>query len=176
MTTTEYFNRLLPYYRSCFDMELPYNLCGVECLAHGYFYSHSEKYVLSREAKLWENNNFEHAFFLEREKMMISDLEEMDRLIKEHVEPVLVRGGKKYPEANHMYTYVTFVFLCRSTPEKEVIKALKKYYYTRNYLFSFRGFCQVRVIAADMEAQEIYTNRAGATLKKLFRKSMNPNR
>ncbi|MCI7796275.1 MAG: hypothetical protein MR528_08245 [Lachnospiraceae bacterium] len=176
MTTTEYFNRLLPYYRSCFDMDLPYDLCGTECLAHGHFYSHSEKYVLSREARLWESNNFEHVFFLERDALKESDLKEMDRLIREHVEPAMVRGGKSYPEPNHMYTYITFVFLCSSSPEKEVIKSLKKYHYTRNYLFSFRGFCQVRVVAADMETQEIYTNKAGAALRKLFRKSMDQKR
>ena len=172
MTTKTYYERLLPYYRSCFDMEEPYDLCGMECLSHGYFYSHSEKYVLTREARLWESNSFEHVFFIEKDVLEEADLEEMDRRIREYVEPVLVRKNEKYPEKDHMYTYVTFVFLCGSAPKKDVVKLFMKYSFTKNYLFTFRGFCQVRVVLADMENEMIMTNRAGKALLKLYKKAM----
>lgn len=172
MTADEYFEKLLPYYRAYYDMEQPYTLCGMECLAHGHFYSHNEKYVLSREARLWESDNFEHVFFIEKDVMGESDLKEMDRIIRDYVEPVMVRENKPYPEKNHMYTYITFVFLCKSPLEKEVIKSVKKYHFTRNYLFTIRGFCEVKVIAADVAEGKLFTNRSGASLTKLYKKLM----
>lgn len=170
MTSAEYFKKLLPYYKSMYDMEQPYTLCGIDCLAHGHFYSHSEKYVLSREAKLWESNNFEHVFFLERDVLRESDLQKLDTIIREYAEPELVREGNTYPDKNHMYTYLTFVFLCNSSPDREVKKSLKKYHFTRNYLFTFRGWCEVRLVAVDLFSGEILTNRTGASLSKLYKK------
>ena len=172
MTTEEFFDRLLPYYRAYYDMDQPYTLDGMECLAHGHFYSHSEKYVLSREARLWESNNFEHIFFIEKDELREKDIQEMDRIVREYVEPVMVREGKPYPDKNHMYTYVTFVFLCGSPLEKEVIKSVKQYHFTRNYLFTFRGYCEVKVVAADVGSRKLYTNRSGASLTKLYKKLM----
>ena len=170
MTTAEFFNKLLPYYRGYYDMEQPYDLRGMECLAHGHFYSHSEKYVLSKEARLWESDNFEHVFFMERDVLREKDLEEMDRVVREYVEPEIVRKGKKYPERNHMYTYLTFVYLCSAPLEKEIIKSVKNYHFTRNYLFSIRGFCEVKLVAADLSGGVLYTNGSGASLKKLYKK------
>lgn len=172
MTTEEYFGKLLPYYRGMYDMEQPYRLCGMDCLAHGHFYSHNEKFVLSREAKLWESNQFEHVFFIEKDTLREEDLREMDERIRAHVEPELVRNGNKYPDPNHMYTYVTFVFLCGSPIEKEVIKSIKKYHFSRNYLFSIRGFCEAKVVAAVPGSGELYTNRSGRSLTKLFKNQM----
>lgn len=172
MTSAEYFKRLLLYYKNMYDMEQPYTLCGIDCLAHGHFYSHSEKYVLSREAKLWESNSFEHVFFMEKDVLRVSDLQKMDDLIRLHVEPELVREGNAYPARNHMYTYLTFVFLCDSALDREVVKSLKKYHFTRNYLFTFRGWCEARVVAVDLECGKIYTNRPGASLAKLYKKLM----
>jgi len=172
MTATEYFERLLPYYEAYYDMERPYTLCGMECLAHGRFYSHNEKYVFSREARLWESNTFEHVFFIERDVLSEKDLEEMDRAVREFVEPTLVRDGRRYPEKNHMYTYITFVFLCNAPLGREAIKSVKRYHFTRNYLFTFRGFCEVKVVAADLAGGKLFTNRSGASLTKLYKKLM----
>ena len=65
LTCEEYLDAVLKYYQSTFDIERPYMLESEECLAYGHFYSHSEKYVLTRSAKMWEANSFEHAFFFQ---------------------------------------------------------------------------------------------------------------
>lgn len=168
LTTTEYYEKLLPYYRSMYDMEQPYVLHGIECLAHGHFYSQSERFVLSRKAKLWESRNFEHVFFIEREELSLHDLKAMDEAIRSDVEPQLVRNGKPYPDSNHMYTYMTFVFLCGSAVNRETRKAVKKYHYSRNYLFTFRGWCEAKVAVVDVSECKVYTNAAGRTLTKLL--------
>ena len=53
LTCEEYLDAVLKYYQSTFDIERPYMLESEECLAYGHFYSHSEKYVLTRSAKMW---------------------------------------------------------------------------------------------------------------------------
>jgi len=111
-------------------------------------------------------------FFIEKDVLGEEDLKEMDRVVREYAEPVLVRGNKRYPEKNHMYTYLTFVFLCGAPLEKELIKSVKKYHFIRNYLFTIRGFCEVKLVAADMENEAVYTNGSGAQLTKLYTKLM----
>lgn len=135
LTCEEYLDAVLKYYQSTFDIERPYMLESEECLAYGHFYSHSEKYVLTRSAKMWEANSFEHAFFFQCPVPGAEMVERVRELAERHVEPQMVRGGNALPEKNHMYTYLTFVFLSEGAVTPETVKAVKKFKLTRNYLF-----------------------------------------
>ena len=46
METADYLNQLLRKYSGTFDLYQPYVIHGKEYPAYGYFFSHTEKYVL----------------------------------------------------------------------------------------------------------------------------------
>lgn len=171
MDSREYLEKLLTRYAGTFDIQQPYEIGNKEYAAYGYFYSHTEKYVLVREANLWSSNCFEHILFYEVDKLNDEHLAEADRLIRDYMEPQLVRKGEKWPEKGHMYSYMTIVFLSSQSPEKKVVKKLKKYSFDKGYQFHMRGFSQARLIAVSLPEETVYTNYAASKSKLLYRQS-----
>ena len=60
LSADSYLNRLLVRYAGTFDLYTPYFLGGREFPAYGYFYSHVEKFVLTRGANMWSSDSYEH--------------------------------------------------------------------------------------------------------------------
>ena len=169
MGSLGYLERILNEYQKTFDIYRDYKIGDEVVDAYGYFNSHSEKYLLVREVQLWETKAFEHIFFIQREDIDNSTLENILSLIPEYIEPNLVRKGERYPEKNHMYSYITLVILTDSIKNQEIIERVKKYKFEKTYLFSIRGYTQSRVVLIDMDNKNIYTNRLGKNLEKLYK-------
>ena len=168
MTASDYLDRLLVRYSGMFDIYQPYRIEEEEYPAYGYFFSHNEKYVLIREANLWTVDSFEHMLFDTREKITIEDIDRADRVIREYMEPVLVCKGEKMPEKNHMYSYLTFVFIVDQAPDPEVIRKVKKYKFEKGYQFNIRGYSSGRMVLVDISSEKVYTNDQARKGKKLF--------
>jgi len=115
MNTAEYLDRLLAKYSSAFDIYQPYVIHGKEYPAYGYFFSHTEKYVLVREANMWSSDSYEHILFIETKEVTEALLEEAYEIVRDYMEPVLVRKGEKVPPPNHMYSYLTIAVLAEKT-------------------------------------------------------------
>lgn len=175
MNAEKYLENILARYAGTFDIQRPYRIGDKEYAAYGYFYSHTEKYVLVREANLWSSNCFEHILFYETDKLTEEQLTEADRLIRDYIEPQLVRRGEPFPDRNHMYSYMTIVFVSSQIPEKSVIKKLRKYSFDKGYRFHLRGFSQARLIAVSLPDEKIYTNYAAAKSKTPYRQNFQSN-
>lgn len=141
---------------------------GEKYLAYGHFYSHSEKYVLVKEVQLWEAKSYEHIIFMDVSEMTINVLNKTDELLKEYMEPFLVRKGEKYPEKNHMYTFLTVVIFTSKRISDDIKRKIEKYKFEKNYLFSIRGYSSGRIAVIDVENMKITTNKAGKVLNKLY--------
>ena len=75
------------------------------------FYAESSKYVLSKKAKLWEANSFEYVYLF--------SVPHLTKEIYEACEKKAYEEGmaRINPGPNHMYTYITALFLCDSCDE-----------------------------------------------------------
>ncbi|MDU1912277.1 hypothetical protein [Fusobacterium sp.] len=175
MTTGEYFNKIAEQYNGTFDIYRNKEINGEKYLAYGYFYSHSEKYVLVKEVQLWEAKSYEHIIFMDISEMTINDFKKIDELIKEYMEPFLVRKGKKYPEKNHMYSFLTVVAFASKRIPDDIKTKIRKYRFEKNYLFSIRGYSSSRIVVIDIENMEIITNKAGKSLNKLYKSFLSKN-
>lgn len=167
-TSDAYFKNLLERYRANFDITEDYELGGKVYPAYAKFYSFGEKYVLKKEAKLWAIKAYEHVLFIRTESIDENLIEEIRRTITEQVEPVLVRGNAKYPEKDHMCSYMSFVIISDTTPDAGVLKAIKKFHFDKGYLFSFRGHSEAKIACACMDGETVVTNYAAKELKKLL--------
>ncbi len=164
----EYFSELLKRYRANFDITENYSLGQKTYPAYAQFFSLGEKYVLKKEAKLWAIRAYEHVLFIKTDEITSDTLVEISNTIEKDLEPELVRKGEKYPEKDHMVSYLTFVIISDKTPDKELQKALKKFNYDKGYLFGFRGHSQARIACAFLDSETVLTNYAGRELKKLL--------
>lgn len=168
MRTEEYLDRLLLCYGDTFDIYMPYQIHGQEYPAYGYFFSSEERYVLVREANMWTANRHEHILFMKVDKIEEETIKEAADVIETYLEPELVRAGKKYPDKDHMYSYLTVAILSDKAIEQEIVKKIRRYKFERGYLFNFRGFSQGNLICASMEDEKIVTNYQGKRMKKMY--------
>lgn len=169
MTASEFLKVLTETYENTFDLYKPYVIEEKKYPCYGYFFSHNEKYVLTREAKLWEAEAFEHIMFLTCEKIGKEQCNEAKFLIQDYFEPVLVRQGEKNPKKNHMYSFLTVVIISEEEIPKEIQRCIEKYQFEKVYMFNFRGYSQGRLAAVDLKSQRVYSNRGGRVLKKHYK-------
>ena len=171
MKNTDYLDRLLLRYAGTFDIYMPYEIGGREYPAYGYFFSSVEKYVLVREANMWTTNSHEHILFMTVDEVGGDTLQEVYSLLEDYMEPRLVRDGKKYPDKNHMYSYLTIAVLAEKSLDKALAKKIRDFKFEKGYLFNFRGFSQGRLVCATMEDEKVVANYQARQLKKLFKET-----
>ncbi|SNU08533.1 hypothetical protein SAMN06297422_11837 [Lachnospiraceae bacterium] len=165
-----YIEKLLQEYSKSFDITRDYEIGGVKARAYGYFSTISEKYVISPKANLWSIHGFEHILFLDKETVTLSDLDEARSLMEEHMAPELVCKGNKYPEKDHMYSYLTIAYICDKTPDQETLNALKKFKYEKNYLMTIRGHVEAHMVLMDLSTGKAYANRVAKHLSDFYMK------
>ncbi|MCM1154556.1 MAG: hypothetical protein NC314_10900 [Roseburia sp.] len=170
MTTIDYLDRLLVKYAGTFDIYQPYVIHGKEYPAYGYFFSHTEKYVLVRSANMWSSDCYEHILFMETEEITQDTLKEAYAIVKDYMEPVLVRKGKEQPEPNHMYSYLTIALIAQKSVSGQMKKAVRKFKFEKGYQFSMRGFSQAHIVCASLEDEKVCANFAARSMKKVFQK------
>ncbi|MBE5859683.1 MAG: hypothetical protein E7301_06105 [Butyrivibrio sp.] len=168
MTSETYLDELLLRYRSNFDITKNYKLGDETFPAYAYFSSFGERYVLKKEAQLWAIRAYEHVFFIKEHEVTKDSLDKILALTEEKIEPHLVRKNQKYPEKDHMCSYLTFVIISDKTPDKETQKAIRKFSFDKGYLFNFRGHSEARVLVAGLDTNSVYTSRTGKELRKMF--------
>ena len=90
--------------------------------------------------------------------------------MSEHMAPELVCKGNKYPEKDHMYSYVTIAFLCDKTPEDEVIEAIKRFKYEKDYLMTIRGHVEGHLVMMDLSTGKATACKAAKHLVEYYEK------
>lgn len=164
-----YLDRLLARYSGTFNIYMPYVIGGVTFPAYGYFFSHVEKYVLTRNTNMWSSDSFEHILFMPKDKVVVEDVTKMKSILLDYVEPQLVRGGEELPPPNHMYSYMSVVLISDKVPDKDTIKAVKKLSFDKGYKMNMRGYSQVQICLVSMEDEKVYHNFAASKKKKILK-------
>ena len=168
METADYLNQLLRKYSGTFDLYQPYVIHGKEYPAYGYFFSHTEKYVLVREANMWSADSYEHILFIRAQELGQALIDEAYALVKDYMEPVLVRKGEDLPAQGHMYSYLTISLIVQRPLSKQMQKAVRRFRFEKGYRFNVRGFSQAHIVCATMEDEKVYTNYVGRKAANLY--------
>ncbi len=127
------------------------------------FFEHSEKYVLSRKAQLWEAECEEFIYVFDMEQLtpevyeQCRDFAHEDGLKRAHIGP------------GHMYTYITPIFICDSCDE-EARRALKKCRIYKSFHFSLHGWMDFHPAVFEVSTNKISTNRSGKCVEKILKK------
>lgn len=165
----QYLDRLLARYSGTFDIYVPYVVGGTEFAAYGYFFSHVEKYVLTRNTNMWSSDSYEHIFFLPKEYVTTDDVAKMKELMLNYVEPQLVRKGQELPDKNHMYSYMSVILISEKVPDKATIKAVKRLSFDKGYQMNMRGYSQIQICLVSLEDEKVYHNFASSKKKKILK-------
>ncbi|MGF6907379.1 hypothetical protein [Fusobacterium sp. PH5-44] len=168
MKIIDYFEKIKKAYFSTFDLVTPFKIDNKEYLGYGFFQNNAQKFVLVKNAKLWEVNSFEHIIFIEDNNSTEDAVEEGINLIKDYMEYNFVRKGKKYPETNHMYSFLTIIILTNNHISKELQYKITNFKFKRNYLLTIRGYSEGRLAIINPENNIFISNKASKSLKDFY--------
>lgn len=171
MTGMEFLEKLLESYESSFDIIRPYDIHENRYDAYAAFNVTSAKYVLVKKAELWRADCFEHTLFSHKDTLTVKDLDRLKKEIISYIEPHLVRGDKKCMDKDHMYTYITTIFICENGLSSEAKKAVYHFRFFKNYQLGLRGYSEARILIFDMENHKVLGNRAAKALVKGYKKA-----
>jgi hypothetical protein len=131
---------------------------GLPLIAVCQHHTRSEKYVLSRKAKLWavEVNDYLYLFSvpkLEKEQAqacVLFSIENALPLVKPHKE--------------HMYSFITAVFLADEA-ERDALEFIRRRRFSKNYIFGIYGSSPLKTAALDIAREKIVSNNMGRDLR-----------
>ena len=168
MEIKKYFEAVRITYSGAFDLIYPFTIEDKEYLGYGFFFNNAQKFILVKDVKLWEVNSFEHVIFMEESIISEDTIEEVKKLMIDYMEKNLVRKNKKYPDANHMYSFLTIIILTTDELSNNIEKLVKKFKFKKNYLLTIRGYSEGRLVVVNPEKKIFLSNKAGSSLKKLY--------
>lgn len=172
MTGQDFLEKLINSYQSAFDIERPFDINGDIYDAYASFNVSSAKYVLIKKAELWRADCYEHTFFARKDVLLEEDLDRFKNEIVEYIEPQLVREGEATAKKDHMYTYITGIFVVEDGITDELRKAMRKFKFFKNYKFGIRGYCEARLLVFDMKNKKVLGNPAARELVKGYKKAL----
>jgi hypothetical protein len=76
------------------------------------------------------------------------------------------------PSRHHKSTVVTRVFVAES-PEKEAVKLIQRFRFSRPFRLYFWGYAECKTILVDLTACRVYANQAGRMERKIFVPALN---
>ena len=155
----DYLDSLLEKYSQTFDLQRDYRIGPLVADAYGYFFTCSEKYVLSPKANLWSIHGYEHILFIVTEQLQEADLATAHALMAGIMTKELVCRGRRFPEKDHMYSYLTFAFLSQKEPAPAVIRAVEKFRYEKDFLLTLRGHTEGHIVAMDLQNGRAHANK-----------------
>jgi hypothetical protein len=168
MNTAEYLDHLLLKYSGTFDIYMPYKIGEKEYPAYGYYFSHVEKYVLVKKANMWSTHSYEHMLYMETKELTQEVLDEAQDIIKNYMEPELVRKGEELPEENHMASHLDVVIISEKAVRPDIAKQIKHFKYEKGYNFNLRGFSRGNILSVSLEDEKYISNRYAKDKKKIF--------
>lgn len=117
---------------------------------------------------MWSTRSYEHILFLEAKECTEETLQEADSIIRDYMEPVLVRKNQKVPEPNHMYSYLNVVIICNKEVTPEIAKKIKHFHFEKGYRFNIRGYSQGSLMCVSLDNRKYISSYHGKKKKDLF--------
>ena len=134
-------------------------------LAEAEFRSHNEQYFLVRSAHIADIDSNEFVYFAG-----VPDLNE--QLLKELTAKAWELGLERVkPHEGHRNSDITLIILTKKILD-ETKTAIKKTKLYKSYKFSFWGWSNFKLAAAELTNQGIYSNRLGKDYRKLLEKNI----
>lgn len=133
------------------------------------FHVHTENYVLSKKAQLYQMDSNEYVYLFYYENLT-------KELFDNSVQKALDLGFPKInPDSNHRSSYIVAEFLC-DTYEEEVLKLVKKYRNRKSFQFSLHGWMETHTVLIDLGTESVHVNGDGRLCGKFLKNVLHPKK
>ena len=155
-------DRLIDSYNAWYDVSLGDMGSGLPLKALCMYRSRSEKYVLSRKAKLWAVEANDYLYLFEMSKL---DKWQAEECVSYSIEDALPRVE---PHSEHMYSFITTVFVADEI-EPDALRFIRWRRFIKSYKLGFYGSSPLKTAALDIGREKVVTNNMGRDLRKQIR-------
>ena len=159
-TREEACEKLIQSYKAYYDItrmeddKQAFSAEGVSLKARCDYFEYSEKYVLSKKAKIWEANCEDFLYLFSADTLTVEAAEACRHYVWED------GRTRVHPGPGHMYSYITMVILC-DTVDEAARGALKKYRDSKSFRFSLHGWMTLRAVVLPLPEENVTTNWNG---------------
>ena len=165
LTKEKLLETLLQSYSAYFDIENNIYINDSYYDAVAKYHSRSEKYLLTKKAKLWAAETNEYVFFIKCNRF---DCE----LFKKSSTDIIEQSLKMIqPHNEHMYTYISMIVIADEIDDAAREQFIK-FNFRKNFLFSLHGWTELRIAVFNLAEKTIETNSLGKELKQNFKKTL----
>jgi len=166
MRRKEFIDIILDNISDKFDIYHNYRFKDKKFVIYAYCYNHNNKFDSTGEtSKLWEAKSFEHLFFINCDNLDMNTFKMLKDFAVHEIEPHFVRGDGKSPIKHHLYSYISFIIITRNKPFPEVIEAIQNVRWTKNYMFSAKGYAELRFACVTPREYSVIANKCANDIK-----------
>lgn len=163
MNCSTYLDILAERYERYFNIYRDYELLDEKLDLYAEYNVRNEKYFLIKSAVIYAFENFEYCLVkCFEDEFSLEDLERFTSFLIKAVNKIVK------PSSEHMSTYLSGVIVCEKGFSREVIEKAEKFKYSKDFLFTLKGWCDVRLILVDLEGNEVITNKKGREVKRNY--------
>ncbi|MEG1256498.1 hypothetical protein [Clostridium sp.] len=158
MDKSRYIDYLQSIFSKYFDIEENKYLIDRNLELYGSWDMKFGRTFLSKDKIVDKYECNEHCLVINMDILTESDLNEFTDYMKKCAVTIVK------PHKEHKTTYITGIIVTDCIERDSIIKSVEKFNYTKNYKLSFHGWSILRIVVADLNKNEIYSNRASRDL------------
>lgn len=158
MESSAVLSKLISSYQKYYDVKK----CNEIFESTAEFHSCNEQYFLVKAAKISQFESNEYVFFAQEQNLTAEKLLFLD-------ENAWKTGLSKVKVSSHHRNSDVTLIIVAQTIEPEAKKKIRRLRHYKSYCFSFKGWSSYKIIAYEVSTEKIFANRAGNSLKKLFK-------
>lgn len=165
MDFEKYIRNIEDKLRSNFDLHREYDLNGEILDLFAEFHVRSERYVLTKKAKIYGMENNEYCIFKKHKNLSGYELEKFNEFLINSIDTLI------QPHNEHMSTMITGVIIfdgSRKNIDDSVIENIKKFKFHKGFSFGFKGWVDIRIVLVCLEDKFLITSKRGDEVSKVY--------
>lgn len=157
-----YIDKLAEKLSAYFDIEKDWQLENLCCDLYARSYIKNEKYILTKKAKIYGFENYEHCIVKYFPSIGVKDIEDFTDCMKCAADKLVT------PHDEHMSSIITGVVVTAEKPGRDVADAVKRFKFHKSFAFGFKGWMDIRLILVHPQSGEVITNKKGKEVAKFY--------
>jgi hypothetical protein len=157
-----YIDKLAEKLSAYFDIEKDWQMENLCCDLYAKSYIKNEKYILTKKAKIYGFENYEHCIVKYFHYVGVKDVDDFTDSLKCAADKLVT------PHDEHMSSIITGVMVTAEKPDRDVANAVKRFKFHKSFAFGLKGWMDIRLILVHPQSGEVITNRKGKEVAKFY--------
>lgn len=166
MDYENYLENLENKLRNSFDLYRNHTINNQKYDLYGRFYMTTERYLLTKKAKIFGIENNEHILIKKADALNRSIFTEFKNDVVNIIDDIVI------PHPEHMSSIVTYVLVIDegiNSIDPEISDAVNSFKYHRGFSFGLRGWVDVRILIVSLKDGIVISNKKGREVEQVYK-------